>query len=105
VVQDAVADLRALGDREHIDRLVRLQQPQQMEGAVEDADFGVGGDDDRPPSAHAHRAHDVALGTGVAEVGFEAERGHHRRLRRNAGNHDAVARDAGDDGDAPAEQA
>jgi hypothetical protein len=105
VVQDAVTDLRALGNRERVDRLLRLQQPQQMECAVEDADFGVRGDDDRLPSGHRHGTHDVTLGAGVAQVGVETEGSDHRRLRWNARNHDAVPRDAGDDWNVPAKQA
>ena len=75
-------DARALDDRQRVDRLVRLQQAQEVERAVEHADVRVGGDDDRPAAVRAHRADQIAFGArrGCSRLADPAPRSASRSL-------------------------
>ena len=57
-----------------VDSLVRLQQPQEMEGAVEHADIRVGGNDGGAPAARTDRSNQVSLAANRPEVSLQPKR-------------------------------
>jgi hypothetical protein len=89
VIEDTVLDVRTFSDRQRVNPLMRLQQPQKVERAVEHADIRIGGDDDGAPAVGAHRSNQVSLAANSTEVALQSERRHDRRSAR-PGNDGAV---------------
>src|SRR6185312_1894302 len=61
MVEHAAADIGGAGDVEMVDRLARLQQPEESERTIEHADVGIRGDDDGAMATNRDGADEVAL--------------------------------------------
>ena len=92
------ADHRVVG-------LMRLQQPQEPERSVQDADICVAGDDDRPSPGHVRRADDQTFVTGTFEILVKPQSGDDRRALRRPREDDPISRDVARERDLGAEQA
>ncbi len=89
VIQDAALDVRPFAHVEGLDRVLRLQEAQEMERAVEGADLAARGHHGRGVRADASRSNDVAFVAEHGEVLFPSEARHERRARRRS-NHDSA---------------
>ena len=103
VVEYPHAGLRCLADVERVQRLRGLDQAQQVEGAVQRAELGVGRDHGRRTAVDAHAAQQVALLAQRRQVQPQCRQ--LRRSRRRAHHDRACAPGAGRRHRRPAQQA
>ena len=104
VVQHPEPGPGGLGDRQALDRLVRLQQPQEVEDAVQHAHVGVRRDDGGALPPDPRRADDEALLADAPEVLPDVRPRHEGRPRRQAGHEQAVTGRGRDERDVHAEE-
>ncbi len=105
VVEHAMPDARGHDLVQAVDRTLGLDTPEQIEGAVQDADVGVRGDQHDGCAAHGRRAEQEALAAERGKIRIETEGRDLRAARLRAGDEHALASEARDEARLPPEQA
>src|SRR5215472_7045253 len=68
VIEDSVPNAWRRGNIEALERLMCLQEPQEMKRAVEHANVIPGGNDDDPTALEGERADDITLRVEAIEI-------------------------------------